>query len=329
MKVFVTGATGYIGSALALSLLEAGHEVAALARSRDRGAFLEARGARVVPGDLGDEGSLARLCEGAEAGFHLAGWVKASGSPEDYEEANVAGSRRVFEAAARAGTRRVVFTSSAGVLGPALDGKPVTEDSPRRIGFLNDYERTKAEAETLVPGFLERGLQIVTVNPTRVFGCPVGPDLPPYTGMIDRYLRKKFLLIPGNGLSVGNYAFLDDVVAGHLAALDRGKPGRRYLLGGQDLSYRDFFEALGRASGIERKLPKVPAAVLYAAAGLAGAAARLTGGRPLLTPSWVKRFLYDWKVSSARAQEELGYRITPLEDALARTIRGLRDRGGY
>lgn len=329
MKIFVTGATGYIGSALALSLREAGHEVSALARNPARGAFLEARGARVVRGDLGNETSLDRLCEGAEAGFHLAGWVKASGSPADYEEANVAGARRVFEAALRAGVRRVVFTSSAGVLGPALDGEPVTEDSPRRIGFLNDYERTKAEAETLVPGFLDRGLQIVTVNPTRVFGCPLGPDLPPYTAMIDRYLRGKFLLLPGDGRSLGNYAFLDDVVAGHREALDRGVPGRRYLLGGHDLSYRDFFEALARASGIERRLPTVPAAFLYAAAGLAGAAARLTGSRPLLTPAWVRRFLYDWKVSSARAESELGYRITPLADALEKTVRGLRARGGY
>lgn len=329
MRVFVTGATGYIGSALALSLLEEGHEVRALARNPDRGSFLEARGARVVPGDLGDPASLDRLCEGTEAGFHLAGWVKASGSPADYEEANVAGARRVFEAALRAGVRRVVFTSSAGVLGPALDGKPVAEDSPRRIGFLNDYERTKAEAETLVPGFLGRGLEIVTVNPTRVFGCPVGPDLPPYTAMIDRYLRGKFLLIPGNGRSVGNYVFLEDVVAGHRAALDRGVPGRRYLLGGYDLSYREFFEALARASGVNRRLPRVPAPVLYAAAGLAGAAARLSGGRPVLTPSWVKRFLYDWRVSSVRAQAELGYRITPLDAALDRTVRGLRERGGY
>ncbi len=329
MRVFVTGATGYIGSALALSLRKAGHEVAVLARSRDRGAFLEARGARVIPGDLGDPASLDRLCEGTEAGFHLAGWVKASGSPSDYEEANVAGARRVFEAAVRAGVRRVVFTSSAGVLGPALDGDPVTEDSPRRIGFLNDYERTKAEAETLVPGFLDRGLEIVTVNPTRVFGCPVGPDLPPYTAMIDRYLRRRFLLLPGNGRSVGNYVFLDDVVSGHRAALERGKSGRRYLLGGHDLSYRDFFAALARASGVDRRLPTVPAPVLYAAAGLAGAAARLTGGRPLITPAWVKRFLYDWRVSSARAEEELGYRITPLDAALDRTVRGLRERGGY
>ena len=329
MKVFVTGATGYIGSALALSLLEAGHEVAALARSRDRGAFLEARGARIVQGDLGDQESLDRLCEGTEAGFHLAGWVKASGSPSDYEEANVAGARRVFEAALRAGVRRVVFTSSAGVLGPALDGEPVTEDSPRRIGFLNDYERTKAEAETLVPGFLHGGLEIVTVNPTRVFGCPVGPDLPPYTAMIDRYLRGKFLLIPGDGRSLGNYAFLDDVIEGHRAALDRGEPGRRYLLGGHDLSYREFFAALARASGVERRLPTVPAAILYTAAGLAGAVARVTGGRPLLTPSWVKRFLYDWKVSSARAQGELGYRITPPDAALDLTVRGLREREKY
>ncbi|HOX13481.1 MAG TPA: NAD-dependent epimerase/dehydratase family protein [Spirochaetia bacterium] len=329
MRIFITGATGYIGSALALSLLEEGHEVAALARNPDRGGFLAARGARVVRGDLGDEGSLDRLCEGAEAGFHLAGWVKASGSPADYEEANVAGARRAFEAAVRAGVRRVVFTSSAGVLGPALDGSPVHEDSPRRIGFLNDYERTKAQAEILVPGFLDRGLEIVTVNPTRVYGCPVGPDLPPYTAMIDRYLRGKFLLIPGDGRSLGNYAFLDDVVEGHRAALARGVPGRRHLLGGHDLSYRDFFAALARASGVERRLPTAPAALLYAAAGLAGVAARLTGGRPLLTPAWVKRFLYDWKVSSARAESELGYQITPLPVALARTVRGLRDRGGY
>lgn len=329
MKVFVTGATGYIGSALALSLLDAGHEVAALARNRDRGTFLETRGARVVVGDLGDVASLSALCEGAEAGFHLAGWVKASGSPAEYEEANVAGARRVFEAALRAGVRKVVFTSSAGVLGPALDGDPVMEDTPRRIGFLNDYERTKAEAEALIPSFLDRGLEIVTVNPTRVFGCPVGPDLPPYTAMIDRYLRRKFLLIPGNGRSVGNYVFLGDVVAGHRAALERGAPGRRYLLGGYDLSYREFFEALARASGVERRLPTVPAVFLYAAAGLAGAAARLTGRPPLITPAWVKRFLYDWKVSSARAETELGYRITPPEESLARTVRGLQDRGGY
>lgn len=329
MKVFVTGGSGYIGSALIRALLDRGDEVQALVRSRARGAFLETWGARLVEGDLRNEASLDLLCEGAAAGFHLAGYVKASGSPADYDEANVEGSRRVFDAAARAGTRRVVFTSSAGVLGPTPDGLPVTEDSIRGVDFLNDYERTKAQAEALIPAYLERGLPIVSVNPTRVFGCPEGPDLPPYTGMIDRYLRGRFLLIPGDGKSWGNYAYLDDVVRGHLAALDRGVPGRRYLLGGADVTYRDFFRILGEAAGVVRRLPAVPAAFLYAAAGVAGAAARLTGSRPLITPAWVKRFLYDWKVSSARAEQDLGYRMTPLTDALRETARRLRERGGY
>ncbi len=329
MKVFVTGATGYIGAALTRALRDRGWEVRALARSRPRAAFLEAWGVRVVEGDLADEAGLARLCEGAEAGFHLAGYVKASGPPEAYDEANVAGARRVFEAAARAGVRRLVFTSSAGVLGPALSGLPVGEDTPRCVGFLNDYERTKAEAEALIPGFLERGLPVVSVNPTRVFGCPVGPDLPPYTAMIDRYLRGRPMLIPGNGKSWGNYAYLDDVVAGHLAALDRGVPGERYLLGGEDATYRGFFEALGKAAGGPRRLPTVPAPLLYAAAALAGAAAKIGGGQPLITPAWVKRFLYDWRVSSAKAERVLGYRITPLPEALAETARRLRERGGY
>jgi len=327
MKAFVTGATGYIGSALTEALAARGYEVKALVRNRARAAFLEDRGVRIVEGDLADEASLDSLCEGAEAGFHLAGYVKASGAPGAYDEVNVEGARRLFEAALRAGTGKLVFTSSAGVLGPTLNGVPVSEDTPRSVDFLNDYERTKAQAEALIPGFLARGLPIVSVNPTRVFGCPVGPDMPPYTGMIDRYLRGKFLLIPGDGKSFGNYVYLRDVVAGHLAALDKGTPGERYLLGGQDVTYRGFFGELGKAAGIPRRLPAVPAWVLYSAAGIAGAAARASGGRPLITPSWVKRFLYDWKVSSAKAERALGYRITPLPAALEETIGGLKERG--
>ncbi len=124
MKVFITGATGYIGSALTRALLARGYSVRALVRDPARAAFLADWGVDTVEGDLGRKAALAALCEGAEAGFHLAGYVKASGPASAYDEANVAGARNVFEAALDAGVRRVVFTSSAGVLGPALDGSP-------------------------------------------------------------------------------------------------------------------------------------------------------------------------------------------------------------
>lgn len=329
MRLFVTGATGYIGAALVEALLAEGIELRVLVRDPAKAAFLAGRpGLAFVDGSLEDEAALAELCADCEGGFNLAGLAKAAPSdPGAFDRINVEGARAVAAAARTAGCRRLVHTSSAGVLGPSLDGREQSETSPRQLPFLNDYERTKAASEVAVLGAAGGELEVVIVNPTRVYGPSPSAELTPYNLLISRYLQGSWRILPGRGGSVGDYAFIGDVVAGELAAYRRGRPGERYLLGGQNLSYAETFALAAASGGRPRPLRRVPIAFLMIAAGLMVAAARVSGKEPLITPGWLRRFTYDWRVSSAKAEAELGYRRTPAEDAMRATVAWLVSRG--
>ncbi len=341
MRVFLTGASGFIGAVLSGRILARGWDLNILVRNPAKIPYLyDKPGVRFIKGDLDDPASLSLLCEGCEGGFHLAGYAKPwAPDISIYDRINVEGARAIARAASAAGVRRIVHVSSAGVLGPSLDGKPVHEDSIRALDFLNDYERTKAASEVAVLAVLEeasadtapqsplRKLEIVIVNPTRVYGPSPAVEISPYNALIARYLRGKWHILPQNGSKVGDYVFVGDVADGILAAYDRGVSGRRYLLGGECLSYSETFDLAARAFGKKPFLVPVPLALMLAGARLAGAACAVLRKEPPITPAWVRRFSYDWRVDSSRARRELGYRGTPASEAFASTVAWLRERG--
>lgn len=327
MKVLVTGATGYVGQRLARRLADGGATVHALVRSPEKAKALAHERIAVFPGDILDPASLARAAEGCDAAFHAAALVSVwAKDPEDYRRVNVGGTLNVLDAAKAAGVGRVVITSTAGVFGPS-DGGLVDEATPRRVPFFNEYESSKAEMHAAVRARVQDGIDAAIVCPTRIYGPGPMVEGNAATQMIARYVAGKWRALPGDGNRSGNYVFVDDVIDGHLAAMEKARPGEAYILGGENATYRQFFATLATVSGARHKLFGVPVSLLLGFAKLEQFRADRFGRKPLITPSWVRRYSHDWANSTAKAEAELGYAPRSLAAGLAETVAWLRAGG--
>ncbi|WP_299699676.1 SDR family oxidoreductase [uncultured Pontibacter sp.] len=327
MKVFITGATGYIGHQLTQELVDRNYEVNALVRSKEKAADLTAIGVKVYEGDLDETQVIDQAMNGVDAVFHLAAYAKLW--PNDatiYRRVNVRGTQHVLDAALKHKVKKVVVTSTASVYGPSTSAdNPVNEASELKRPFTNLYESTKAEAEQLAQDFVKRGLPVVIVNPSRVYGPGKESDSNGIAKLLRLYLSGKWRIIPGDGKQVGNYCYIDDVVKGHLLALEQGRSGESYLLGGENASYNRLFDLISKLSGKKRFLLHMPPWLLLLASSGLELGARLTYRRPLITPEWARKYLADWSVSSQKAINELGYTITPLQEGLEKTLRSLQE----
>lgn len=325
MKVYVTGATGLLGHALTQKLLAQGAHVKALVRTpyKARRLGLQHKNLTLVQGDLADAEILKSSMEGCDQVFHLAAIAGVWAPGNQFHEVNVLGTRHVMEAAVHAGIKKVVKTSTAGVIGPAIDG-PVTEETHRKVPYFNEYEKTKAEAQKLAFSYQEKGIEVVAVGPTRIFG-PGPLDMSnAATKVIQQYLSRSWYFKLGDGKSYGNYVYLPDLVDGHIKAMEKGRSGQMYLLGGEDLSWNDFLDNIGEIKGKKLPVVSMPVSMILALAKLQEFGAERFGRPPLITPAWVRRYNHDWKVSSQKAKEELGYQITPFRQALAETVEWLK-----
>jgi nucleoside-diphosphate-sugar epimerase len=328
MKIFVTGATGFIGSKLCMKLADLGNQVHALYRSESKASILFHPDIHLFKGDILDYDSLKNAMDGCQQIYHMAAftdvWIK---DESRIYELNVTGTLNVLNAALETGVKDIVVSSTAGVFGPSLDGIEVTEISIRQIDFFIEYERTKAIAEEMSLEFIQSGLNIRIVNPTRVYGPGVLNPSNSVTKLIASYIAGKWRIIPGDGSSVGNYVFIDDAVSGHLLAMERGRLGEKYILGGDNISYNDFFNLLGEVSGKRRLMLKVPLSPIYFASDLAMMVNRVTGVKPFITKGLIRKFNYNWRVNSQKAISDLGYSPTPVKESLTITIDWIRKNG--
>lgn len=330
MKIFVTGATGFIGSQLCKKLAGLGHQVHALYRSESKVSVLQHSNIQLFRGDILDYDSLINAMNGCQQIYHMAAftdvWIK---DESRIYELNVTGTLNVLNAALETGIKDIVISSTAGVFGPSIDGNEVSETSIRQIDFFIEYERTKAIAEVKALEFVHQGLNIRIVNPTRVYGPGVLNPSNSVTKLIAAYIAGKWRVIPGDGNSVGNYVFIDDAVNGHVLAMEKGKPGEKYILGGENISYNDFFNLIGEIAGRRRLMLKVPLAPMFFASDLAMLANRLTGVKPFITNGLIRKFNYTWRVNSQKAISELGYTPAPLRECLKQTIDWIRKNGKF
>ncbi len=328
MKIFVTGATGFIGSKLCMKLAGLGHQVHALYRSESKTDILLHPEIKLFKGDILNYESLKNAMNACQQIYHMAAftdvWIK---DESRIYELNVTGTLNVLNAAMETGINDIVISSTAGVFGPSLDGNEVSETSIRQVDFFIEYERTKAIAEEMALGFLQSGMNIKIVNPTRVFGPGVLNPSNSVTKLIASYLAGKWRMIPGNGNSIGNYVFIDDAVNGHMLAMEKGRPGERYLLGGENISYNDFFILIGEIAGRRRLMLKVPLTPIFFASDLAILANKLTGVKPFITKGLIKKFNYNWRVNSQKAINELGYAPASFRESLTKTIDWIKNNG--
>jgi dihydroflavonol-4-reductase len=326
MKAFITGGTGFVGSAVVRKLLADGHQVRALVRPGTNTRMLDGMPVERVRGDLSDVALLQQAMAGCEWVFHVAALYAYWGySWDEFHQSNVEGTRRVLEAASRARVERIVHTSSIASLGIPSDGTPGDEETPVTLtDMLSDYKRSKYLAEKVVDEFVCQGLPVVTVNPAAPVG--IGDHKPTQTGkMIVDYLNGKMPAYVDTGLTIVD---VDDVAAGHLLAMEKGRIGERYILGGENLTLKQVLDLLAEVSGLPKVKTRIPRAIALAWAYVDTSLARLNPRHiPAATPAAVRVSSKKEYFSSAKAMRDLGYTFVPAREALRKAVEWYRANG--
>lgn len=323
--ILVTGGTGFIGGHIVRKLCSQQLAVRVLARSSSPLEPLRRLPVEIVTGDLGDRKSLPAAVKGCEAVYHVAADYRLwSAHPAELYRSNMQGTENLLAEAFAAGVRRVVYTSTVGTIGFHADGSPVDErDFPDPSHLAGHYKRSKFEAEKVALRYAQEGREVVIVNPT----APIGEEdrKPTDTGkIILDFLNRRMPAYIDTGL---NLADVRDVADGHIAAMERGRPGERYILGGENMTLREILQALARITGLPAPCLRLPYAFAICAGAVDTAVANLTGKPPRVPLEGVKMARYKMFVTSDKAERELGYQRGSVQAALQRAVDWFRAHG--
>jgi dihydroflavonol-4-reductase len=324
MQAFLTGATGFLGSHVARALAAQGAELRLLVRANSNTKNIDDLKADRVIGDLRDPTSLERGIAGCDAIFHVAAdyrlWVR---DPEEMFRANVEGTRAILEAARKNNVSRVVYTSSVATMGFSQNGTPATENSPVSLDkMIGPYKRSKFQAEQVAVEAARSGLDVVIVNPT----TPIGErDIRPTPSgrIVVDFLKKKFPAYVDTGL---NLVDATECALGHIAAMEKGRSGERYILGGENLTLKQILDKLAAITGLPSPKVRVPYVVALATGVVDEiVTGRIRGREPRATIDAVRMGRKKMFVSSAKAESELGWKVIPVDNALRRAVEWFRE----
>jgi dihydroflavonol-4-reductase len=319
MKVFLTGSTGFVGSHVARAYAAGGAELRLLTRSTSKLAAIEGMASEIVVGDLRQPEALRTALRGCDALVHVAAdyrlWVR---NPQDMYAANVDGTRELLRMAREEGIAKVVYTSSVATMGFKADAAIVDETTPVELGdMIGPYKRSKFMAEQEAIRAAREGQHVMILNPT----TPIGPGdaKPTPTGrIVVDFLNRKFPAYVDTGL---NLVDVSEVARMHVVALERGTPGERYILGGENLSLKQILDRMSAITGLPSPTMKVPHAVALSFAFFDEMiTGRLLGKEPRATVEEVrmaKKFMF---ASSAKAERELGFQAVPIYNAMRAAI---------
>ena len=319
MRVFITGATGFVGSHVARCYADAGAQMRLLTRSTSRLDALQGIDAETVVGDLRRVEELRGALTGCEALVHVAAdyrlWVR---DPQTMYASNVEGTRELLKLAREVGVQRVVYTSSVATMGFKMDGTIINEDTPVSLAdMIGHYKRSKYLGEQEAIQAARAGQHVMILNPT----TPIGPGdaKPTPTGrIIVDFLNKNFPAYVDTGL---NLVDVDEVARMHLTALERGTPGERYILGGENLTLKQILDRMSAITGLPSPTMKVPHAVAMAFAFFdENVTGRLLGKEPRATVEAVRMGRKMMFASSAKAERELGFKVQPIYSAMRAAI---------
>ena len=326
MLAFVTGASGFLGSHVAKVLCEQGASLRLLVRASSNLKNLQGLNADTVTGDLRDPASLEKALAGCDTVFHVAAdyrlWVR---DPQQMYRANVEGTRALLDAARKNAVQRVVYTSSVATIGFTSNGHTADEDSPGSLDdMIGHYKRSKFMAEQIALEAGRSGMHVVTVNPT----TPVGEQdvKPTPTGRIVLdFLKRKFPAYVETGL---NLVDVRECARGHVAALEKGKSGERYILGGENLTLKQILDRLAAITRLPSPKLKLPYIFAFATGIIDETiTGRMLNKEPRATVDAVRMGKKMMFATSAKAERELGWKIVPVDDALRRAVVWFRDNG--
>jgi dihydroflavonol-4-reductase len=323
--VLVTGATGFVGGAVARALVRAGVTVRVLARSKADARSLAELPVEWVEGDLLDPASLQAALAGCHQLYHVAAyyalWAK---DPAIFYDVNVTGTRNVLTAARSAGIERTVYCSTIGAIGLPQGGGLGTEDTPVSLDQMaGHYKRSKFLAEQEALRFAKEGLPVVIVNPSAPVGA--GDVKPTPTGqVIVDFMRGRMPAYIDTGMNIVD---VDDVAAGHLLAMEKGRQGERYILGCRNLMLKEVFDILSKLTGVKAPSLRLPRSLILPLAHMNQWIAQLTGQPPRIPLDGVRMAKYRMHYDCSKALRELGMPQTPPETALEKAVRWFRSHG--
>lgn len=325
MRIFVTGATGYIGTALVRRLASDGHELRALVRPTSRTGTLDELGVATFVGDVADpesqRSSLREAMSGSDWVVHLAAELDPNASLERMRRVNVEGSEAVASLAHRLGVGRFLSVSSVAYFGGSPeDGAPATEETPAREPFPSAYSLTKHEAERAIRAWADRGLAVNTVYPSLVYGPPGKKRGANW--LLRALLKERFPALVGAGRRT-SWVFLDDVVEGIVRLMERSAslpPGRDYLLAGDSITVRELARSLAELGAVRAPRLELPVGLARVATAVTAPFFRLAGKRPPLPPEQLRNLSRDWVFDDSRARRELDWRPRSLAEGLPPTV---------
>jgi dihydroflavonol-4-reductase len=326
MRAFLTGATGFVGSHVAQALHAAGVDLRLLTRKTSRTEHLAWLNADLVTGDLRQPESLRTAFAGCDALVHVAAdyrlWVR---DPDAMYAANVEGTRALLQLARKSGVRRVVYTSSVATMGFRADGTVVDEATPVSLDdMIGHYKRSKFLAEQEAIAAARGGQHVVILNPTTPIGANDAKPTPTGRIVVD-FLKRNFPAYVDTGL---NFVDVEDVAAMHVRALERGTPGERYILGGENLTLKQFLDRMAAMTGLPSPTMCVPNSIAMTFAFFdEWVTGRIRGQEPRATVEAVRMGKKKMFASSAKAERDLGYQARPIDNALQAAIHWFRAHG--
>lgn len=324
MKILVTGATGYVGHELALALANQGDQVHIIVRNLISKNIPRHENIIVYRGDITDRSSIRNAMQGCTQVYHTAAVVKIfSKDPSVFYNVNARGTHNVLAEALDLGIKKFVYTSTCAVLGSSIQ-YPKKETDPRTESFDNDYEFTKYLGENLVKEYAHKGLFTVIVSLSKVFGPGIETHQISVNNIINKFIHGKITFIPKPISIVSNYCFINDIVTGHMLAMQYGLGGEKYILGGENISYDTFFRELRSLSRSRARLVPIPKVVIKTLAVIDWIKFLVTKKEPFVTVKGIRHIYINKEFDNRKAIQQLHYQPTPFKEALKQTIHFLK-----
>lgn len=324
MKVFITGATGYIGHQLALKLANQDYEVNALFRNLDSKKIPIHKNIIPFKGNICEYESVQKAIKNCDYVFHAAAFTDLKCNKiDEFYKTNVVGTKNVLEASLDEKVKKVIYTSTLSTFGPALHNVPITENQPRIASYANDYELTKSMSEEIVAEYVKKGLSCTILSLTRVYG----PGLKTYSNgvnnLITKILNDKVLFVPSKLDVEANYVYIDDVLNAELLAIENGITGEKYIIGGENSDYKTLFNNIKSISKSKISIFQINYDLIKNGIAFLNNLNSIFGRSFLVTPKVLDSLFTNRSASSDKAISKLNYKSTPLKKGLEQTINHL------